>query len=288
MTRVVVAHDYVTQRGGAERVALAMLRCFPGAPLVTSVYAQERTFPGFRAHQLRTSPLQGVPAFRRDPRLALPLLAPAWQRTTVDDADAVVASSSGWAHAVGTAPGVRKVVYCHNPARWLYQSNEYFARAPWRSAALAAVRRPLSNWDLRAARSADRYLANSTVVAERIRRVYGIEAEVLPPPVAVEVDAERDPVPGIAPGFLLTVAPGVLVSELDGHALLLHPDASSALTLNESASAIWAACSDGASTVDELLTALHEELGVEPDTVRADVEAAVARLLDEGYLLRQA
>src|SRR4051795_11323391 len=95
MSRVVVAHDYVTQRGGAERVALAMLRCFPGAPLVTSVYAEDRTFPGFRSHQVRTSALQGIPAFRKDPRLALPLLAATWQRTTVEDADVVVASSSG-------------------------------------------------------------------------------------------------------------------------------------------------------------------------------------------------
>ncbi|NHC14396.1 glycosyltransferase family 4 protein [Motilibacter sp. E257] len=206
--RVVVAHDYVTQRGGAERVALAMLRCFPGSPLVTSVYAAERTFPGFDRHQVRTSLLQNVPAFRNDPRLALPLLAPAWGMTTIDDADVVVASSSGWAHAVRTAPGVRKVVYCHNPARWLYQSEEYFARSPWRGAALAPVRRPLARWDNRAARTADRYLANSTVVAERIKRVYGIEAEVLAPPVAVDVDAEREPVPGLEPGFLITVARG--------------------------------------------------------------------------------
>src|SRR3954452_2240182 len=82
-----------------------------------------------------------------------------------------------------------------------------------------------------------------------------------------------------------TVAPGVLVQEIDGRAMLLHPAATSALTLNESASAIWAACQDGAQTVDELLTALHEELGVEPEVVRADVESAVSRLLDEGYLL---
>src|SRR3954452_23479261 len=75
-----------------------------------------------------------------------------------------------------------------------------------------------------------------------------------------------------------TLAPGVLVQEIDGRAMLLHPAATSALTLNESASAIWAACSDGANTLDEVLTALQEELGVEPDDVRDDVESAVARL----------
>src|SRR4051812_17900219 len=125
MTRAVIAHDYVSQRGGAERVTLALLRAFPGAPLVTSVYEPEQTFPEFQAHDIRTSSLQRIGAFRRDPRLALPLLARTWVRTVIDSADVVVASSSGWAHGVTTAPGVRKIVYCHNPARWLYQTNEY-------------------------------------------------------------------------------------------------------------------------------------------------------------------
>ena len=44
--RVSVVHDYVTQRGGAERVVLAMLEAFPRAPLYTSLYEPERTFPG--------------------------------------------------------------------------------------------------------------------------------------------------------------------------------------------------------------------------------------------------
>ena len=39
-----------------------------------------------------------------------------------------------------------------------------------------------------AAASADAYLANSTVVAERIRSIYGIEAEVVPPPPAITPD----------------------------------------------------------------------------------------------------
>ncbi|RZS87416.1 glycosyltransferase involved in cell wall biosynthesis [Motilibacter rhizosphaerae] len=210
MTKVVVAHDYVSQRGGAERVALTLLRTFPGAPLVTSVYDAEQTFPGFRAHEVRTSPLQAVPAFRRDPRLALPLLAPVWSRTRVTraDADVVVASSSGWAHGLATDPGVGLVVYCHNPARWLYQSDEYFAGRRVGAKAISTFGSALRRWDGSHARRATRYLANSSSVARRIRDAYGIEAEVLPPPVSVDTAGPMDPVPGLEPGFLLTVARG--------------------------------------------------------------------------------
>ena len=55
----VVAHDYLTQRGGAERVALE-----------------------------------------------------------------IVCSTSGWAHGLRATERTTKVVYCHNPARWLYQRED--------------------------------------------------------------------------------------------------------------------------------------------------------------------
>lgn len=43
---VAIAHDYLTQRGGAERVVLSMLRAFPDATVYTSLYDPEGTFPG--------------------------------------------------------------------------------------------------------------------------------------------------------------------------------------------------------------------------------------------------
>lgn len=198
---VVIAHDYLTQRGGAERVVLALLRAFPGAPLVTSVYAPDSTFPEFASYDVRTTWLNRLPGMRRDPRVALPLLAPTWSRVHVD-ADVVICSTSGWSHGVRSSG--RKLVYCHNPPRWLHQSHDYVTGA-FPRLALAAMRPSLLRWDLRAAASADRYLVNSTTVAERVRQIYGVTSGVLHPPVAVDVGGPREAVPGIAPGFLLTV-----------------------------------------------------------------------------------
>ena len=42
---VAIVHDYLTQRGGAERVVLAMHRTFPAAPIYTSLYEPDLTFP---------------------------------------------------------------------------------------------------------------------------------------------------------------------------------------------------------------------------------------------------
>ncbi len=51
--RVAVVHDYLTQRGGAERVVLAMLKALPDALLYTSLFEPDSTYPEFSAHDVR-------------------------------------------------------------------------------------------------------------------------------------------------------------------------------------------------------------------------------------------
>jgi len=201
---VALVHDYLTQRGGAERVFLSMCRAFPDAPIYTSVYEPELTFPEFADFEIHTTPLNSVKMFRRHHRLALPFLAAAFSRLEID-ADVTLCSSSGWAHGV-TARGA-KVVYCHNPARWLYQTAQYTGRS--RAASLAAARLvsgPLRRWDYRAGHSADTYLVNSRVVRRRVRAIYGFDAEVVEPPITMDREAGQAPVAAVHDGFFLCVS----------------------------------------------------------------------------------
>ncbi|MEL7976728.1 glycosyltransferase [Isoptericola sp. F-RaC21] len=219
---VVLAHDYATQRGGAERVALLLAQAFPGSPMYTTLYDAGGTFPEFADVPLRPGPLDRVRALRRHHRLALPALAAAVDRQRVEG-DVLLASSTGWAH--GYRGARRTVVYCHAPARWLYQAERYLGahapaggaadrlRAAAARAALGALAPRLRDWDRRAARRADVYLANSTVTRDAVVAAYGIDAEVLPPPPALAPDGpERRPraLPaadgGEPGGYLLCVA----------------------------------------------------------------------------------
>ena len=183
---VAIAHDYLTQRGGAERVVLALARAFPGAPIYTTLYDPAGTFPEFADLDVRTSGLNRVGFLRRRHRAALPVLALASSRLPIE-ADVVIASSSGWAHGFPTRG--KKIVYCYSPARWLYQSDQYVGDRPGsiRRLALGLLRTGLKRWDKRAAATADRYLAISHVVRERIAECYGIDADVVPAPIAPEV-----------------------------------------------------------------------------------------------------
>ena len=210
---VALAHDYATQRGGAERVALLLADAFPGSPMYTTLYDPAGTFPEFGSLDLRTSALDRAALLRRHHRVALPFLAPAVDRQRVE-ADVLLASSTGWAH--GYRGAGRTVVYCHAPARWLYQRDRYLgpadgsaahrARRGAAAAALGVLAPGLRRWDGAAARRADVYLANSTVTQRAIRDAYGIEAEVLAPPPAMLPDGEERALSGVEPGFLLCVA----------------------------------------------------------------------------------
>ncbi|SDC89309.1 Glycosyltransferase involved in cell wall bisynthesis [Sanguibacter gelidistatuariae] len=223
-TPVALAHDYATQRGGAERVALIMAEAFPGAPMYTTLYDRDRTFPEMADLDLRVTRLNRYGALRRDHRVALPFLARTVSRSPID-ADVLLASSTGWAHGFPTDG--RKIVYCHAPARWLYQRDRYLGvgkageslsqRANRLAATglLGALTGPLQTWDRRAAHSADVYLANSTVTREAVRAVYDIDAEVVPPPPALSPQGEqRRPegmdvlgdLRGARGGFILCVA----------------------------------------------------------------------------------
>jgi glycosyltransferase involved in cell wall biosynthesis len=176
---VAIVHDYLNQPGGAERVVLALSRMWPDAPIYTSLYRADSTFPGFGATNVHSSPLDFLPiddAFRN----LFPLYPAAFRSFGVLDHDLVISSSSGWAHSVRTAPHTFHSVYCHSPARWLYGAEHL---GDTRSRSLRPLLGMLRGWDRVAARKAQLYIANSVEVSRRINRHYGIDAPVVHPPV---------------------------------------------------------------------------------------------------------
>ena len=221
---VAIVHDYLTQRGGAERVVLAMHRAFPAAPIYTSLYEPDLTFPEFRDVDVRTSYLNRSQFLRRHHRLALPLLAHAFSKIEVHE-KIVLCSSSGWAHGIHTTG--TKLVYCHCPARWLYKRADYLRkiedpRHERRHAAtslddihtsfvfgnsLRAVTPILRRWDRRAAASASAYYTNSSAVSDEISSVYGIRALIIPPPAPRSIDGPSEkPRTVTKDGFFLVVS----------------------------------------------------------------------------------
>jgi glycosyltransferase involved in cell wall biosynthesis len=184
---VAIVHDYLNQRGGAERVVLELSDMWPEAPIYTSLYRPRSTLPGFESRDVRASLLDRLPVDRGFRNL-FPLYPGAFRQLGEINADVVVASSSGWAHMARSAPHAFHVVYCYTPARWLYggkhlqREKERSVRQSLAAPALGLFRRI----DRKAALRADLYIAISHAVKRRIRSAYGIEPAVVPPPVDID------------------------------------------------------------------------------------------------------
>ena len=202
---VALAHDYLTQRGGAERVVLSLTRAFPEAPLFTSLYDPEGTFPEFSAADVRTSALNRVAPLRRHHRLALPLLAPSFSRLRID-ADVVVCSSSGWAHGARVDGRQDRLLPHAGPLALPAGPLPARSRGRCRRGRRVRLQAPADSDGTGPAalgRSLPRQL-------DRRRRadqaLYGIEAEVVPPPPALTPEGHSEPVDGRRAGFVLCVS----------------------------------------------------------------------------------
>ena len=189
MPRIALVHDYFIQMGGAERVAEALHQIFPAAPLYTTVALAERLTTGLRDAAIHTSFMQHMPAVENKFRQYFLLYPWAVESLDLSPYDLILSSSSGYGKGVHRSKNAVHVCYCHTPMRWAWRYDDYAARESFGTFARLALPAMLSGlrwWDLRASRQPDYYIANSQVVAARIRQIYGREAVVIPPPIDVD------------------------------------------------------------------------------------------------------
>ena len=169
--RVAVAHEWLTNWAGSERVARELVTVGQAEQLVASVVDRSFTaeyFPDVDVRALWTSRLPN--ATTHWSRLALPMLA-AWASTKVE-ADLLLVSSHFAAHGATVRFDGPSIVYYHTPARMLWRPDIELARLPerTRTAVEKGVLPALRAWDRRVAQHPTVLLGNSTAVVERIAR----------------------------------------------------------------------------------------------------------------------
>lgn len=197
--RVAVLHHWYVTRGGGERVAECIASLFPEAELFTLLSSPRGLPASLRERALHTSWLQRVPWAAHLHRHLLPFYPSAVEALDLRGFDLVLSSDSGPVKGVRLSPGAVHICYCHSPMRYLWDGFESYRRAmdPVTRLAFSAVAGPLRRWDQSAASRVNHFVANSAYVADRIRRCYGREADVLHPPIQLE---QAPPAGEITPG----------------------------------------------------------------------------------------
>jgi glycosyltransferase involved in cell wall biosynthesis len=185
--RVAVVHDWLTVPGGSEQVVLELLEMFPQAELFTSVYDPAPWPSEITSRPVHASYLSRIPgASRHYPKL-LPLMNSAFHSFDLKGFELVLSSSHACAKNVRKPAGALHVCYCHTPMRYAWEEGFLAGEDVPRAARL--VLPPVLAWlrrqDRAGAAGVDVFVANSAHVAERIRRYYGRDSEVVHPPVHV-------------------------------------------------------------------------------------------------------
>jgi len=212
---VALVHDWLTGMRGGEKVLEELCRLFPGAPIYTLLHLKGTVSPLIESHPIHTSFLQHAPLKSTRYRYYLPLFPAAAGSLGIKPARLVVSSSHCVAKGIKPPPGAVHVSYVHTPMRYVWDMyEEYFG--PGRGGAARLVmpwlRPRLQAWDVRTAERVHYFVANSRNVAQRIRRHYRRQAEVIPPPV----DTTRfTPRSGLDQGYYLMVSALVPYKRVD-------------------------------------------------------------------------
>jgi len=196
--RLAIVFSWLNQYGGAERVLEVVHDMYPQAPIYTSVYRSEALPERYRQWDIRPSFMDHIPLARRKQQWFLPLYPLAFESFDLRGYDLVLSIPSGFAHGVLTSEHTPHVCYCLTPPRFLWGYHGYIERegvSRLGQAIMAPMLKSLRLWDLAAANRVDRFVAISRTVRERIAKHYRRDADIIYPPVDIDLVGAAADVP---------------------------------------------------------------------------------------------
>ena len=190
--RVAIVHEWLAPYGGSERVVNAMLKVFPHADLHALIHDPDRLRgTPLERTSVRTSFIQSLYKSKERYRLYLPLMPFAVEQLDLRSYDLIISSSHAVAKGVLTGADQLHLSYTHAPIRYAWDLYlEYLTESGMDRGVKSWLARLVLHyvrlWDVCAANRVDVYLANSSSIARRIKKLYRRSAQVIYPPVDVK------------------------------------------------------------------------------------------------------
>jgi glycosyltransferase involved in cell wall biosynthesis len=191
--KITLVHDWLTGMRGGEKVLELLCQRFPQADIFTLLHNKGSVSSLIESHEIKPSFLQYLPFSKTKYRHYLPLFPILAELHKVDNADIVISTSHAVAKSMVKKKGKNPLHLCyiHTPMRYVWDLfddyfgahrvgfflSQYFFRP---------IARILQVYDVKTLDRVDLFIANSTFVKNRVKRIYGCEAKVLPPPIDVE------------------------------------------------------------------------------------------------------
>ncbi len=189
---IALVHDWCPDFRGGERVLAELCKLTDTSDIFTlfdflSEHTKTEHFPNAVFHTSVADKLPGIRHYYRSLFFLCPFLI---EQFDVTGYDIVLSSSAAFSRGVITRPDQPHVCYVHSPIRYAWDEQfSYLEQARLGYGPKGLLYRymlhQLRTWDTRTAHGPDVLLANSRYVKARIKRIYGRDAQVVPPPVTI-------------------------------------------------------------------------------------------------------
>ena len=187
--KIAIVHEWLVDHSGSEKVLEQMLNVFPDADLFAVVEFLPKNLKYFiKDKKVKTTFIQKLPFAKSKYRNYLPLMPFAIEQLDVSKYDLVISNSHAVAKGVITNSNQIHICYCHSPIRYAWDLYHSYLKDSKLDRGIKGIIAKiflhyLRLWDLSTNNRIDYFIANSTYIANRIKKVYRRDATVIYPPV---------------------------------------------------------------------------------------------------------
>jgi glycosyltransferase involved in cell wall biosynthesis len=190
-----LVHDWFLSNsiGGSEKVTFTfdkfLLENFIEADIFSLIEDFSKNRKNiFDNRFIHTSFIQKIPFGKNNIQYFLPIIPFAIEQLDLSNYDLIISSSHLAAKGVLSSPDQLHISYIHTPMRYAWdQMNTYLKHSNLSKNGLEILIRlilfKLRQWDLASANRPDFLIANSNFTRRRIQKYWGLESEVIHPPV---------------------------------------------------------------------------------------------------------
>lgn len=187
MIKTAIVHEWLVNYAGSERVVESFTNIWPEADVFTLVdfLTEEQRDVILKGKNAKTSFIQKLPFAKKKHRYYLPLFPSAIEKLNLSGYDIIISSSHAVTKGIKKKSNQLHITYCHSPMRYIWdQADQYLKGAKGFIAKMFI--NYLRKWDLKSASNVDFFIANSHHIAEKIKRIYNRDTNVIYPPVDVD------------------------------------------------------------------------------------------------------
>ena len=197
-SNIAIVHDWFLQKsfGGSEKVTLTLNNFFKESYSTPDIFSltsniHNSKIKNFKKCKIQTSFIQSLPFGKTNVQSYLPLLPYAVEQLDLRKYDLIMSSSHAFAKGILTSPDQLHISYVHTPMRYAWdQMYTYLEKSKLSKLGFEFPIRlmlyKLREWDFYSSQRLDYVISNSNFTSNRIKKYWGLESEVIHPPVDIK------------------------------------------------------------------------------------------------------